>query len=48
MVYQVEVPAGSKVVLSDEHAAYEWVSKKEAAKRLAQKYPVDFTRLLAE
>ena len=46
MIYKVQVPKNSKVVLSDEHAGYEWVSASEAAKRLTYKYPPEFTNLL--
>jgi 8-oxo-dGTP diphosphatase len=46
MVYNVQIPKNSKIKLSDEHVAYEWVDKAEAAKRLAHKYPAEFTRLL--
>ncbi len=46
MVYKVKIPAKSQIKLSDEHTDYEWVSKKEASKRLAQKYPPQFTKLL--
>jgi 8-oxo-dGTP pyrophosphatase MutT (NUDIX family) len=43
MVYVVEVPAGSKIIISAEHTAYEWVDKAEAKRRLAHKYPKEFT-----
>lgn len=46
MVYTVKIPASSKIVLSEEHLGYEWVDSKEAAKRLAYKYPPEFTTLL--
>jgi 8-oxo-dGTP pyrophosphatase MutT (NUDIX family) len=46
VVYKVQIPKNSKVSLSDEHIAYEWVDKAEAAKRLAHKYPAEFTQLL--
>jgi 8-oxo-dGTP pyrophosphatase MutT (NUDIX family) len=42
MVYKVKIPDNSKVVLSKEHVAYEWVSRAEAKKRLAHKYPQEF------
>ncbi len=48
MVYKVIIPENSKIVLSNEHSGYEWVDKKEAAKRLAYKYPLEFTTLLSE
>jgi 8-oxo-dGTP pyrophosphatase MutT (NUDIX family) len=43
MIYVVKVPAGSKVKLSEEHVAYEWVSRTEARQRLTHKYPKEFT-----
>jgi 8-oxo-dGTP pyrophosphatase MutT (NUDIX family) len=46
MVYKVSIPKNSKIALSHEHSAYEWVSSKEAATRLAYKYPPEFTSLL--
>lgn len=46
MVYKVKVPENSKIKLSHEHSGFEWVSRKEAAKRLAYKYPPEFTKLL--
>ena len=46
MVYKVKVPANSEIKLSPEHDKYEWVDRKEAAKRLADKYPPEFTNLL--
>lgn len=46
LIYKVKVPAGSKIRLSHEHSGYEWVDRKEAAKRLAYKYPPEFTELL--
>lgn len=46
MIYEVSIPKDSKVTLSDEHTAYEWVSKKVATKRLTNKYPAEFTELL--
>ncbi len=48
IVYKVTISDASKLKLSKEHVGYEWVSAKEAAKRLAYKYPVDFTKLLLE
>jgi 8-oxo-dGTP diphosphatase len=48
MIYKVKIPEGSKIVLSDEHTEYEWVEKNEAAKRLAEKYPEEFTASLAK
>ncbi len=46
MIYKIKIPENSKIVLSEEHTAYEWVDRKEAAKRLAYKYPPEFTGLL--
>jgi 8-oxo-dGTP pyrophosphatase MutT (NUDIX family) len=46
MVYKVKVPENSKITLSHEHSGYEWVEAKEAAKRLAYKYPPEFTKQL--
>jgi 8-oxo-dGTP pyrophosphatase MutT (NUDIX family) len=47
MIYRVNVPALSRVKLSAEHTDYEWVDKKEAAKRLKHKYPEELTKALA-
>jgi 8-oxo-dGTP pyrophosphatase MutT (NUDIX family) len=46
MIYKVNIPPNSKIALSHEHSKYEWVDRKEAAKRLAYKYPPEFTDLL--
>lgn len=46
MVYKVVVPADSKITLSREHETYEWVTREEAAQKLAHKYPDEFTALL--
>ncbi|HVV66791.1 MAG TPA: NUDIX domain-containing protein [Candidatus Saccharimonadales bacterium] len=46
MVYTVEVPDNSEIRLSKEHVACEWVDRTEAKKRLAHKYPEEFTSLL--
>lgn len=46
MIYKVNIPPNSKIALSHEHSKYEWVDRKEAAKRLAYKYPAEFTDLL--
>ena len=46
MIYKVKIPENSRIILSDEHIDYEWVDKKEAAKRLANKYPPEFTEKL--
>lgn len=46
MVYKVKIPKNSKIVLSEEHSNHEWVDSKEAAKRLAYKYPPEFIDLI--
>ena len=46
MIYKVKIPKESKIVLSEEHTGVEWVDKKEAAKRLSDKYPQEFIRQL--
>lgn len=46
MIYKVQIPKSGQITLSHEHTGYEWVSPKEAAKRLSYKYPKDFTNLL--
>jgi 8-oxo-dGTP diphosphatase len=46
MIYKVTVPERTRIVLSEEHTGVEWVDKKEAAKRLAHKYPPEFISLL--
>lgn len=46
MIYKTKVPGNPKLKLSHEHTAFEWVDKKEAAKRLANKYPAEFTESL--
>lgn len=46
MIYKVTIPEDSEIKLSPEHDKYEWVDKKEAAKLLADKYPLEFTDLL--
>jgi len=43
MVYRVKIPARSEIRMSREHVAYEWISRAEAKKRLAHKYPREFT-----
>jgi|SRR5579862_2927904 len=45
-IYKVTIPKNGKIVLSSEHSGHEWVAPKEAAKRLAYKYPQEFTELL--
>lgn len=46
MIYQVKIPQSSKITLSREHSGYEWVEPREAARRLAYKYPADLTEKL--
>jgi 8-oxo-dGTP pyrophosphatase MutT (NUDIX family) len=46
IIYKVVIPDNSKFALSEEHSGHEWVSRKEAVKRLAYKYPPEFTRQL--
>lgn len=43
MVYTAQIPPGSSIKLSLEHTAYEWVDGREAAIRLSNKYPEEFT-----
>ena len=43
MVYNVNTPEGSQIILSPEHTEYEWLNGKEAASRLSNKYPQEFT-----
>ena len=47
MIYKIKMPKDAEIKLSPEHDAYAWVSKKEAAKRLSNKYPPEFTTLLS-
>ena len=47
MAYDVRVPSGTAITLSDEHTDYEWVPRLELAVRLKDKYPVDFCEALA-
>lgn len=46
LVYKIKIPGSSEFKISDEHTKYEWVTPKEAGKRLSEKYPNDFTQLL--
>lgn len=46
VVYKVKIPVGRPITLSDEHIGFEWVDKAEAAVRLQNKYPEEFTSLL--
>lgn len=46
MIYKVTIGPASQIAISDEHAAYEWVSPAEAAQRLSNKYPAEFTNSL--
>lgn len=43
MVYKVKIPVDSKIKMSKEHVAYEWVGREEAKKRLSNKYPKELT-----
>ncbi|HVI60770.1 MAG TPA: NUDIX hydrolase [Candidatus Saccharimonadales bacterium] len=43
MVYEVQIDPEAEIKLSHEHLDYEWVSRAEAKKRLAHKYPEEFT-----
>ena len=45
-IYKTQVPSSTKIKISDEQSGYEWVDKKVATKRLADKYPPEFTNLL--
>lgn len=47
LIYKVQIAEDAEIRLSEEHSGYEWVSAKEAAERLAYKYPKEFTDLLA-
>ena len=47
MIYKVRILKRARIYLSEEHIGVEWVDKKEAAKRLADKYPPEFTNLLS-
>jgi 8-oxo-dGTP diphosphatase len=47
-IYEVDIPDNVTIKLSDEHTAYEWVDKREAARRLENKYPPAFTKILAK
>lgn len=47
MVYKASIPEGSEIRINpEEHIDYEWVTRREAAKRLVNKYPKDFTQKL--
>lgn len=46
MVYKIKIPEKSKIVLSHEHSDYKWAPPKEAAEKLAYKYPAEFTQKL--
>ena len=39
MIYKVKIPKGSNIVISQEHTAYEWVSKAEAKRRFEPQIP---------
>lgn len=46
MVYIVQIADDASIELSKEHTSYEWVEAAEAAKRLSNKYPQEFTAQL--
>lgn len=46
-VYRVSIPADVEIQLNDYETAYEWVDAKEAALRMSNKYPPEFTELIA-
>jgi 8-oxo-dGTP diphosphatase len=46
VVYKVTIPENSTVTLSNEHTAYEWVTRSVAADRLRYKYPEEFIKAL--
>lgn len=41
-IWQVKIPDGSQIILSDEHTEYRWATPQDAAGMLADKYPADF------
>ncbi len=43
MVYKVKVPAAAEITISPEHTEFRWFTRDEAKKRLAHKYPPEFT-----
>lgn len=43
MIYTVEIAEDTVIMLSPEHTTYEWVGAVKTAKRLADKYPREFT-----
>lgn len=45
-IWQVEIADDSEIKISDEHTNYEWVSPKEAASRLENKYPAGFCEFI--
>lgn len=47
-VYICNVADTKKIVLSKEHAEYNWFDPKEAAKLLSYKYPKEFTEKLSQ
>lgn len=46
MIYTVDTNKDVKIKLSAEHTSYEWVKPLEAAGRLSNKYPAEFTAKL--
>lgn len=47
MAYKVKIEPNAEIVLNDHETAFEWFSPAEAAKRLAYKYPPEFTEIIA-
>ncbi len=45
-IYECHIPPGAKITISEEHTTHEWCSPKEAASRLAAKFPSEFCSLL--
>src|SRR5687768_9683561 len=43
MIYKVEIPADAIIRISTEHTEFAWVDRHEAAERLKDKYPQEFT-----
>lgn len=48
LIYRASIPEDIKLKLNDYETAYEWVSPSEATIRLKNKYPMEFTKKLAE
>lgn len=47
-VHECGLPDNADITLSKEHIAHEWFAPKDAAQKLAVKYPADFCRLIAK